>query len=74
MGLDAGTLTLLLRREAVYPTALEIATWVEAFGVPDGADNMRRRSWASTHPKTQRPLRWCACTFTWREIPEPVAA
>ena len=67
-GDDAEVLLLTLRREAVYPTDVEIATWVEAFGVPDGTDSMRRRSWASTHPKTQRPLRWCAVTVTWREI------
>jgi hypothetical protein len=74
MGAEADTLLLILRREAVFPTMIEIAKWVEAFGVPDGTDNMRRRSWSSTHPKTQRPLRWCAVTFTWREIPELVAA
>jgi|WetSurMetagenome_2_1015567.scaffolds.fasta_scaffold1544302_1 hypothetical protein len=73
-GAGSDTLLLTLRREAAFPTQLEIAKWVEAFGVPDGADNMRRHTWASTHPKTQRPLRWCACTFTWREIPAPVAA
>jgi hypothetical protein len=65
---------LTLRREAAYPTLIEITQWAEAFGVPDGADNMRRHLWASTHPKTQRPLRWYAVTFTWREIAEPMAA
>lgn len=67
-GADDGTLLLHLRREATYPTLIEAQKWAEAFGVPDGTDNMRRRSWDSTHPKTQRPLRWCAVTITWREI------
>jgi hypothetical protein len=67
-GADADMLLLHLRREAVYPTDMEILKWVEAFGVPDGLDSQRRQSWASTHPKTQRPLRWCAVTFTWREV------
>ena len=62
-----GVLSLTLRREAAYPTVREAENWAEAFGVPDGIDSMSRRSWNSTHPKTQRPLRWCACTFTWRE-------
>jgi hypothetical protein len=63
-----GAFYLTLRRETAYPTLSEAETWAEAFGVPDGIDSMSRRSWTSTHPKTQRALRWCACTFTWREL------
>lgn len=66
----AGTLYLVLRRESVHPTIAEAQAWTEAFGVPNGIDDMVRRSWKSTHPKTQRPLRWCALTFNWREIPD----
>lgn len=68
------TWRLALRRERVYPSDTEASILAEVFGVPDGIESARRRSWLDTHPKSERSVRWCVVEFVWREIPEPVEA
>lgn len=63
------TWRLALRRERVYPSDTEASILAEVFGVPDGTESARRRSWNDTHPKTARQVRWCVVEFVWREIP-----
>ena len=58
---------LALRRERVYPSDIEAGILAEVFGVPDGIESARRRSWRDTHPKTKQPLLWCVIEMTWRE-------
>lgn len=60
---------LALRRERVYPSDTEASILAEVFGVPDGLEAARRRSWQDKHPKTERAVRWCVVEFVWREIP-----
>jgi hypothetical protein len=58
---------LALRRERVYPSDTEASILAEVFGVPDGTESARRRSWTDTHPKSKQPIIWCVIELTWRE-------
>jgi hypothetical protein len=58
---------LALRRERVYPSDTEASILAEVFGVPDGIESARRRSWKDTQPKSKQPIIWCAIEMTWRE-------
>jgi len=68
------TWRLALRRERVYPSDTEASILAEVFGVPEGLETARRRSWLDTHPKSARQVRWCVVEFVWREVPEHAPA
>jgi hypothetical protein len=57
-----------LRRGRGFSSGTEGLVLAEGFGVPDGVESARRRSWKDTHPKSKQPIIWCVIELTWREV------